>query len=265
MTHEDEQTAAARLALAAESGVPCAPVRDLIGDSDQDRAYRVQAILTQARLDRGARIVGRKIGLTSAAVQRQLGVAAPDFGALFDDMAYADRDPMALSDFLQPRVEAEVAFVLGRDLDQQRPSAADVISATEFVLPAIEVVDSRVSGWDITIADTIADNASSGAFVLGTTPRLLHQVDLPDIGMVMLHRGEVVSSGAGAACLGSPVTAVVWLARELAGRDTPLRTGDVVLSGALGPVVPVSGPGAYAARLSGLGQVTAVFEEGRMA
>ncbi len=265
MNHDDEQTAATRLALAAEGGVPCAPVRDLIGGADQDRAYRVQAILTETRVDRGARIVGRKIGLTSAAVQRQLGVGTPDFGALFDDMGYADREPMALGGFLQPRVEAEIAFVLGRDLDQRRPTASDVISATEYVLPAIEVVDSRVAGWDITIADTIADNASSGAFVLGSTPRLLHQVDLPDIGMVLLHRGQVVSSGAGAACLGSPVTAVVWLARELARRETPLRAGDVVLSGALGPVVPVVGASVFTARLSGLGQVTAVFEEGRAA
>jgi 2-keto-4-pentenoate hydratase len=242
--------------------VPCAPVRDLIGDHDQDRAYAVQAVLADRRLASGERIVGRKIGLTSRAVQAQLGVGSPDFGTLFGSMAYADREPIPLSRFLQPRVEAEVAFVLGHDLDQPEPTVADVIRATDHVLAAIEVVDSRIAGWDITIADTIADNASSGAFVLGTAPRRLADIDLVGAGMVMEQRGDVVSTGAGVACLGSPVAAVVWLARALGRLGQPLRAGDVVLSGALGPVVPVTVPGVFRARISGLGELTAVFEDG---
>jgi len=265
VTGADLHAAAKRLVVAAETRTPCAPVRDIIGSIEQDAAYQVQALVTERRVAGGQRIVGRKIGLTSAAVQSQLGVHSPDFGTLFGDMAYADREPMPLDRFLQPRVEAEVAFVLGRDLDVATANVADVIRATECVLPAIEVVDSRISNWDITIADTIADNASSGAFVLGTTPRRLGEVDLPGVGMVMEARGDVVSSGAGVACLGSPVAAVVWLARALAGQGTALRAGDVILSGALGPVVPVSAPGVFSARLSGLGDVTAVFVEGAAA
>ncbi|MFC5993623.1 2-keto-4-pentenoate hydratase [Pseudonocardia hispaniensis] len=254
--------AAMQLIAATETGVPCAPVRDIIGETDQDAAYQVQARVTEHRLAGGQRIVGRKIGLTSRSVQAQLGVHSPDFGTLFGDMAYADREPMPLGRFLQPRIEAEVAFVLGRDLDVESANVADVVRATDCVLAAIEVVDSRISGWDITISDTIADNASSGAFVLGTMPRLLHEVDLPGLGMVIEQRGQVVSAGAGAACLGSPVTAVVWLARALARQGAPLRAGDVILSGALGPVVPVTAPGVLTARLSGLGDVSAQFVEG---
>lgn len=248
----------ARLRAVHEIGVPCAPVRDLIGD-DQDAAYAVQSLSTARRLAAGHRLVGRKIGLTSPAVQAQFGVYTPDYGALFDDMIAADRELLDLGRFLQPRVEAEVAFVLGRDLDSPTSNIADVLRATEFVLPAIEVVDSRIAGWDIRIADTIADNASSGAVVLGTTPRTLDGLDLTDMGMSLEHAGEVLSTGSGAACLGSPVIAVAWLARTAAKHGSPLRAGEVVLSGALGPMVAVSNPGVFRARIDGLGEVRAVF------
>ncbi|MBV2355436.1 fumarylacetoacetate hydrolase family protein [Streptomyces sp. J2-1] len=251
--------AAERLRTAQRTKVACAPVRDLIGD-DLDAAYAVQAALTGALITDGERVVGHKIGLTSAAVQRQLGVDRPDFGTLTASMAYADGEPVPLGRFLQPRVEAEVAFVLGRDLDTERCTVADVLRATEFLLPAVEIVDSRIADWDITLTDTVADNGSSGAFVLGTTPVRPGEAVLSDIGMVLEHRGEAVSTGAGAACLGSPVTAVAWLAGELARRGQPLRAGHVVLSGALGPVVPVSGAGVHRARLESLGDVRAVFE-----
>jgi 2-keto-4-pentenoate hydratase len=262
VSRPDVLAAAELLRVAARTGQPCAPLRGLIDESDQDAAYKVQSVGVERRIGAGRRVIGRKIGLTSFAVQRQLRVHSPDFGTLFDDMTYSDREPVPLTRFLQPRVEAEVAFVLGADLDLERPNAADVVRATDFVLPAIEVVDSRIRDWDITIADTIADNASSGAVVLGTTPRNLYQLDLADVGMVLEHRAEVVSSGAAAACLGNPIAAVVWLARVLQQQGSLLRAGDVVLSGALGPVVPVTGSSAFTARLSGLGTVTAVFVEG---
>ncbi len=252
------QRADDRLRVALETGVPCAPVRDLLGD-DQDAAYAVQSLGVARRLAQGHRLIGRKIGLTSPSVQAQFGVYTPDYGALFDDMVVADREPLDLGRFLQPRVEAEVAFVLGRDLDSPTANVADVLRATEFVLPSIEVVDSRIVGWDIRIADTIADNASSGAIVLGTTPRTLDGLDLTAIGMSLDHAGEVISTGSGAACLGSPVVAVAWLARTAARHGTPLRAGDVVLSGALGPMVAVNGPGVFRARIDGLGEVRANF------
>lgn len=247
-----------RLRLAAETGAPCAPVRDLLGETDQDAAYAVQSLGIARRVADGRRIVGRKIGLTSPAVQAQFGVYSPDYGVLLDDMLVADREPLDIGRFLQPRVEAEVAFVLGRDLDSPTTHVADVLRATEFVLPAIEVVDSRVAGWDIRITDTIADNASSGAVVLGTTPRRLDGLDLTELGMTLDSGGEPISTGSGAACLGSPVIAVAWLARAVAAHGQPLRAGEVILSGALGPMVAASA-GVYRARLEGLGEVRVDF------
>ena len=254
-----QRDAADRLWGAQQSGQPCAPVRDLLGETDQDAAYAVQSLNVARHVEAGREVVGRKIGLTSAAVQSQFGVFTPDYGVLLDDMVFADREPVDLSRFLQPRVEAEVAFVLGEDLDSPHTNVADVIRATDFVLPSLEVVDSRIAGWDIKITDTVADNASSGAVVLGTTPQSLHGLDLTELGMSLEHAGAVVSSGSGAACLGSPVVAVAWLAREVARHGRFLRAGEVVLSGALGPMVPVPRPGSYGARLDGLGQVRAVF------
>lgn len=256
-----ELQAAARIREASESGVPCPPVRDLIGTEDQDSAYRVQQFVLDQLQQQGRRVVGHKIGLTARVVQSQLGVNTPDFGVLLDDMVFSDQEPMDLGRFLQPRVEAEVAFVLSKSLESPQTNVADVISATEFVLPAIEVVDSRISNWDITITDTIADNASSGAIVLGTTPQTLFGLDLPSLGMTLSTDGQVISSGAGAACLGSPVIAVAWLARKLAATGSPLQAGQIILSGALGPMVGVTGPGAYCAEIEGLGSVNAVFTQ----
>lgn len=251
-----------RLRQAATTGQPCPPVRDLLGDSDLDLAYAVQTRVAESRVRDGGRVVGRKIGLTSLSVQRQFGVFQPDFGLLFADMMYASAQPVSLDRFLQPRVEAEVAFVLSRPLDNPDASVADVLRATEFVLAAIEIVDSRIADWDICITDTVADNASSGAVVLGTTPYPLTGLDLSAVGMVLEHDGEKVSAGTGADCMGSPVTAVAWLAREVARRGRPLAEGEVVLSGALGPLVPVTGPGSYRASLDGMGYVDAVFVTG---
>jgi 2-keto-4-pentenoate hydratase len=254
-----QREAADRLWDAQTSRQPCPRVRDLLGQADHDSAYLVQSLNIARRLKDGRGIVGRKIGLTSAAVQTQFGVATPDYGFLLDDMVFADREPLDLSTFLQPRVEAEVAFVLGSDLDTPTANVADVLRTTQFVLPAVEVVDSRISGWDIRITDTIADNASSGAVVLGTTPRALDGLDLTSLGMTLEHDGEVVSTGTGAACLGSPVIAVAWLARQMARRGRFLRAGEIVLSGALGPMVDVDDSGTYTARLDGLGEVRATF------
>ncbi|WP_031031173.1 2-keto-4-pentenoate hydratase [Streptomyces albus] len=253
---------AALLTAAAKTRTPCAPIREHLGATDIDAAYEVQRRLVAARTAAGARRVGAKIGLTARAVQQQFGVFQPDFGVLFADMVYAHTEPVPLGRFLQPRAEGEIAFVLGRDLDMPGATVADVLRATDFVLPAIEIVDSRIAGWDLAITDTVADNASSGAVVLGTTPFRLDGRDLARVGMTLYHDGEPVSFGAGHACLGSPVVAVAWLARETARRGQPLRAGDLVMSGALGPMVPVGGPGRYRLELDGLGDVEALIEAG---
>ncbi|WP_030406264.1 2-keto-4-pentenoate hydratase [Streptomyces albus] len=253
---------AALLTAAAKTRTPCAPIREHLGATDIDAAYEVQRRLVAARTAAGARRVGAKIGLTARAVQQQFGVFQPDFGVLFADMVYAHTEPVPLGRFLQPRAEGEIAFVLGRDLDMPGATVADVLRATDFVLPAIEIVDSRIAGWVLAITDTVADNASSGAVVLGTTPFRLDGRDLARVGMTLYHDGEPVSFGAGHACLGSPVVAVAWLARETARRGQPLRAGDLVMSGALGPMVPVGGPGRYRLELDGLGDVEALIEAG---
>lgn len=253
--------AAERLRTAARSGTPCSPVRDVLGADGIEAAYGVQRLLVSERVAEGARVVGAKIGLTAPVVQQQFGVFEPDFGALLDDMVFCHRQPVLRSLFLQPRAEGEIAFVLGCDIDIPGASVADVLLATEFVLPAIEIVDSRITGWDLTIADTVADNASAGAVVLGTTAHKLAGLDLSRIGMVLERDGEPVSHGAGHACLGSPVAAVAWLAREMYRRGSPLRAGDTIMSGALGPMVAIDAPGRFRLRLDGMGDVEATIEE----
>jgi len=260
MTTDDMIRDAAKLLREAEATrQPCSPVRELISADDIDTAYAVQSLNIEHDIASGRRVVGRKIGLTAKVVQTQLGVDQPDFGVLFADMAVNDDEPVDRTELIAPRVEAEVAFVLESDLVEPINTAVDVVRATDFVIPAIEIVDSRVKDWDIKIADTVADNASSGRYVLGTTPRLLRDVDVRGVTMAMRFGEHEVSSGGGAACLGNPVNAVVWLANELARRNTPLRAGDIVLSGALGPMASVSDPGTYEAPIIGLGTVRATF------
>jgi 2-keto-4-pentenoate hydratase len=245
--------AAQRLRTAARTGVPCAPVRDLVGDVRA--AYDVQQEQTAARLAEGRRVVGAKIGLTSPAVQAQLGVDSPDFGVLFDDMARSEAEPIDTAGLLQPRIEAEVAFVLAADItDPDR--AADSVA---YAVAALEIVDSRIAGWDITLPDTVADNASSALFVLGARPVPLADLVPADVTMALTVDGTEVSTGTGKACLGDPLLALAWLARTSVANGQPLRAGQVVLSGALGPMVPVTPGIVVVAEISGLGTVRARF------
>lgn len=259
------QSIADQLWLAHTSGQAVAPVRESVealaaGGDLLATAYEVQQLNNQRRLDAGARLVGRKIGLTAKAVQKQLGVDSPDFGTLFADMAVGDGEEIAAVRTMQPKVEAEIALVLARDLPHERHTVADLISATAYVLPAIEVVGSRIANWDIRLADTVADNASASLFVLGTRPVKLARLDLANCGMVMERRGEQVSSGVGAACLGNPLNAAVWLADVMVRLGTPLRAGEVLMTGALGAMVAVQPGDVVTSRIEGLGSVSAVFD-----
>ncbi len=251
--------ASERLLEAAASGVPCDPVRELIGETDVEAAYAVQERLTAARLAAGATVVGRKIGLTSKAVQAQIGVDQPDFGVLFDDMGYAEGDVVPMSRLLQPKAEAEIAFVLKDDLAEGDLDVAQVRAAVDHAVASLEIVDSRVAGWNIRFGDTVADNASSGLYVLGSEPRTLDEVEPVDVEMTMHINGEQVSTGTGAACLGDPLNALAWLARTARDFGEPLRAGQVVLSGALGPMADVRPGDVVTAQISGLGSVTARF------
>lgn len=245
----------------AYAGAPIAPIRTQLISREIDTAYAIQEANTSYWQAQGRRIVGCKIGLTSPAVQKQLGVDRPDFGILFADMQVGESEVIAAGRVLQPKVEAEIAFELGQDIDAAAPTIADIVRATAFVMPALEIVGSRILNWDISIFDTIADNASSGLFVLGNAPRPLGGLDLREVTMRMTRRGVVVSEGRGAACLDNPLNAVAWLAAELGRRGRPLRAGDIVLSGALGPMVPVVPGDSFEAVISDVGTVRAAFAD----
>lgn len=256
------QEAADIIRRAHETGQVCDPVRKLLPVNSVEAAYAVQKLNADYWLKQGRRVVGCKAGLTSKTVQQQLGVDQPDFGLLYADMFVGDGEEVSLSAVMQPKVEAEVALVLGKDIDVILPTVADVISAVDYVLPAIEIVGSRIKNWDINIVDTIADNASSGLFVLGGSPRKLEDLELRLCGMVMERRGEQVSSGVGQACMGHPLNAAVWLARTFVELGTPLKAGDIILTGALGPMVDVQSGDQIEARISGLGSVRVSFSNG---
>jgi 2-keto-4-pentenoate hydratase len=265
-SQDDIDAAVARLATAQETRVPCPAVRDLIGTDDLAAAYAVQQGLVRRRLDAGATVVGRKIGATSEAVQTQLGVDQPDFGYLLHDMdvsAGLDGGPVSMRTLVQPRVEAEVAFVLSRDVgtDDEEITLESVRDAVDVAVPALEIVDSRIEDWDIGFTDTVADNASSGLFVVGRDGRHLGEVEPREVTMELSINGEVRSSGNGAACLGDPLEALRWLAVQAQRFGDPLRAGQVVLSGALGPFVPFDAGDRVEATISGFAPLVVEFEE----
>lgn len=251
--------AAARLAGAMRTGQPCTAVRDLIGPDNVAAAYRVQEQFN-ALLDDGRRtVIGRKIGATSAAVQQQLGVDQPDFGVLFSDMAFTDGATIPMGRLLQPKAEAEVAFRLVEDLATGSLDVAQCRAAVGEAVAAIEIVDSRIREWDISFADTVADNASSGVFVLGDRWRLLSEFEPVDVTMSMSIDGTVVSTGSGADCLGDPLNALSWLARRAREFGNPLEAGQIILSGALGPMRPLHPGAQITVTIGGLGEVSASF------
>jgi 2-keto-4-pentenoate hydratase len=261
--HDLIERAAAQLRRAAETGTPCAPLRELVGSAtDIDAGYAIQQVNSDRAVAAGRRVSGRKIGLTSKAVQQQLGVDQPDFGTLFVDTEYGEGAEVPSERLLQPRAEAEVALVIDRDLDNAPHGFAEIIRATAFALPAIELVDSRIAGWDIRFLDTVADNASSGLYVLGGRPVPLAAVDLRLIPMRMQLNGIEVSTGNGAACLGHPLHAARWLADTSCTRGIPLRAGDVVMTGALGPMKPIAPGDEVTADLGPLGTVSTVLSKG---
>ncbi|WP_353142080.1 2-keto-4-pentenoate hydratase [Acinetobacter pragensis] len=254
------ETIAASLFQAEQNRQAISPIREQLGaDASVDDAYAIQELNTECALQSGRRLVGRKIGLTSLAVQKQLGVDSPDFGMLFADMAFGDGEAIPQELLIQPKVEAEIALVLKADLNQAQHTYADIISATDYALAAIEVVDSRIENWKISLLDTVADNASSAAYVLSSKPVKLENVDLANCQMTMTRRGEVVSQGIGKACLSNPLNAAIWLADEMVRRGRPLKKGDLVLTGALGPMVVAQSGDEFSVEIEGFGSVTAVF------
>jgi 2-oxopent-4-enoate/cis-2-oxohex-4-enoate hydratase len=222
--------------------------------------YHISLHTLRRRLDSGEKLIGKKIGVTSKPVQRMLDVHQPDFGYLTDRMRYASGSEMPISKLLiQPRAEGEIAFELARDLVGPGVTNLDVLAATECVIPCFEVVDSRIEAWKIRIQDTVADNASSGLFVLGDERVRPRDVDFYSCGMVVEKNGEVISTGAGAAALGSPLTCVAWLANTLGQFGESLRAGDIVLSGSLVPLEPVVAGDEMKLVIGGIGRAAVRF------
>jgi len=250
---------AEQLAEAESSRIGSAPLTTVDSELTVKEAYYIQLENINKKLKLGQKIVGKKIGLTSLAMQNMLGVDEPDYGHLLDSMVVENGGHLSMEQVLQPKVEAEIAFILKNELRGPNVTTLDVIQATEYVVPALEVVDSRIKDWKIKLADTVADNASSGYYVLGGQPTRLEDLNLELIGMVLTKNGELVNTGVGAAALGNPATCVAWLANKLSEFDIPLRAGEVILSGALSAAEAACAGDTFTARFAHIGQVSVHF------
>lgn len=256
---ENPEKLAEHLAQAEIQGRGVSPLTTLNSAITIEEAYQVQLLTIQKKVEAGQRIVGKKIGLTSAAMQNLLRVDQPDYGHLLDGMVIENGGEIPLDKILQPKVEAEIAFVLKKDLAGPHVTEMDVLQATDYVLPALEIVDSRIADWNIKLQDTIADNASSGLYVLGGKPLSIHQLDLEQVGMVLYKNGEIMNTGVGAAALGHPATCVAWLANKLFEYGITLKAGEVILSGALSAAINGEPGDHFQARFAHLGEVNVRF------
>jgi 2-keto-4-pentenoate hydratase len=251
-----------RLWQAEVAGRPIEPITGSYRELTITDAYAIQTVNVERRLRAGRIVRGRKVGLTAPAMQQLLGVDEPDYGVLTDDMFVEDGAAIGYRTLVQPRVEAEIAFVMARDLAGPGVTTADVLTASAGVLPAIEVVDSRIADWRIQLVDTVADNASCGRVVIGGRLTAVTAVDLRLVVMLFYRNGVPVDSGAGAAALGNPASCVAWLANKLAGFGAGLRAGDIVLPGALHRMVPARPGDVFRAEFAHLGDVTVRFADG---
>jgi 2-oxo-3-hexenedioate decarboxylase/2-keto-4-pentenoate hydratase len=250
---------AARLREASRTGTPVPPLSREAPSLTAADAYAIQLVNVRERLAAGATVRGHKVGLTSKAMQEMLGVHQPDYGHILDEMLVPDGGAVSVCRFLQPRVEVEIAFLLGHPLGGESVGIAEVLAATTAVAPAIEIIDSRIADWRITLVDTIADNASSGAVVVGPWVALARAPSLPGIAAELCINGSTVATGAGAAVLGDPAEAVAWLARALATLGSRLEAGHVVMPGSCTKAIDVRAGDRVEARFAGLGSVSVVF------
>jgi 2-keto-4-pentenoate hydratase len=249
-----------KLAEAEATRVGIDPLTYTDPDITVNEAYHIQLQNIKKKVSKGRKIIGKKIGLTSVAVQNLLGVNEPDYGHLLDTMMIENGSTIFCKTMIQPKVEGEIAFILKNDLKGPNITVLDVLQATDYVVPALEIVDSRIQDWKIKLQDTVADNASSGFYVLGGKPTKIADINLELIGMALYQNGEVANTGVGAAALGNPAACVAWLANRLADYDIPLKAGEVILSGALSGMVVAKPGDTFTARFAHLGQVSINFK-----
>lgn len=257
------QEAATLLLEAEKTKQAIKPLTVSYPDITVDEAYYIQLEQIHRKVEKGAVIVGKKIGATSKAIQQMFQVNQPDYGHLLDDMMFVEGETISLDQYVQPKVEFEIAFVLKKDLKGSNVTVLDVVEATDYIMPAIEIIDSRIENWQIQFEDTVADNGSSAGAVIGGKPTSLANIDLAHIGMVVSKNGEYLDSAAGAAVLGNPLRAVAWLANSLGKYDVSLKAGEVVLSGALTAAMPIEDNDTFTAEFDHIGTVTASFKSKR--
>ncbi|KZL93617.1 2-keto-4-pentenoate hydratase [Clostridium magnum] len=260
MNQEQIKEAAAALYEAEEKVQPITALTDVYPDITTDDAYKIQIENIARKVQQGYRIVGKKIGLTSKGMQQMLGVPEPDYGHILDNMVGEEEVPIKISSFLKPKIEAEIGFILKDELKGPGVTVAQVLQATEGVMPVFEIVDSRVKDWKIKIQDTVADNASSAMIVLGSNLVSVKDLDLKHIGMVLEKNGKVIDTAAGAEVLGNPAIAVAWLANKLGEYGISLKPGEIILSGSLTKAYEFDEKCVFTATFDRLGRVKAVFE-----
>jgi 2-keto-4-pentenoate hydratase len=256
----DHANAAVLLSMAYTTGVPVVPLSETYPTIDVDDAYDIQRRQITLWETAGRTIVGHKVGLTSAAMQAQLGVDQPDFGVLLADTRHEDGSTIDAAIFISPRVEPEIAFILKSDLVGPGVTVQQAVAAVDHVSAALEIIDSRIADWRITLVDTIADNASFGAFVLGASVALSDNLDLAGVECSMLRNGDEVQSGRGDAVLGSSINALVWLANTLGDRGVRLTAGDIVMPGSITAAVAVASGDTIQADFTGIGSVSITFQ-----
>jgi len=253
------KTLAEMLLAAEQAQKPLAPLTETDPDITVEEAYKIQLRIIEMKKSLGRVVVGKKIGLTSLAMQAMLGVKEPDYGHILDDMVVREGEKIPLADLIAPRIEGEIAFILKEDLPGPGVTLTEVIRCSEGVIPALEIIDSRIRDWKIKLPDTVADNASSARIVLGGVITPSPMVDLRTVGMVLEKNGEVLATAAGAAVLGHPAQAVAWLANKLAAYGVILRKGEVILSGALTAAAPVTAGDFFRADFGPLGDAKIKF------
>ncbi len=254
------QKAMEALWQAEQDSIPCPAIRHYIGEQNIEEAYRIQKAISQLKKEQGGQILGHKIGLTSTAIQTQLGVDQPDFGVLWAHTQIANNESHPIKNIMQAKAEVEVAFVLNKDITDVEIPLNELASYIAYATPSIEVVGSRIENWDIKIADTIADNASASHWVIGEQKITLDQIKLSKCRMTMKQNNKLVSDGIGANCMGSPMIAFQWLVNTLVSRGEPLKAGQIILTGALGKMVNVQAGDSIDGWIEGLGEVHVAFE-----
>lgn len=247
------------LLRAEQTRVALRPFTEKYPAISQEEAYGIQLAFVELKKSGGAKVVGKKIGLTSKAMQKMLNVDQPDYGHILDGMVLQDGAQFRVAELIQPKIEPEIAFIMDRDLKGPGVTPVQVMAATRFVVPALEIIDSRIEGWKIKLCDTIADNASSARVVLGSSPRRVDERDLKLVGMILEKNGDIVQTGAGGAVLGHPAVAVAWLANVVGQFGVSLNTGDIVMPGALCGAVDVAAGDLLQASYDGLGTVSVRF------